>query len=275
MVLYLTEGILNESVSGDQVIDAIDKRVGVLITYDGENNNHHGVRYIEPYVYGSTMQNNPAIRAYQYYGDTKKGAPKWKLFRLDRIESWEPTDNTFELEPKARGWAAQAFNGNDKLLPTIFKVVNLGEEPLTDLERLRARTNQLKQNTPLNIKQLQEPKTTQPQQPQQNQSGPIGNPNTTKGPEKPENVGSQPQKSQPIQEPEQQGNKNQVPVNQEPKQNGPIVGDTTKPNENKPEELMSDDKFKEMIRRNLETTRKEKEKRGVNMFGQKLENNVG
>jgi len=296
VVLYLTEGFINESVAGDEVVKAIDNRVGVLITYSGENNNHGGVRYIEPYVYGATTQNNPAIRAYQYYGDTKRGVPKWKLFRLDRIESWEPTENHFELEPKARGWAAQAFNGNDKLLPTIYKVVELGEEPLTDLERLRAKTRQLQQNKPINIKQLQQNQNQGNQQPVQQepkQSGPIGNPTPANGPEKPDNVGSQPQQSQPVKQQKQQtqpDNTENPPIQQEPKQNGPIVGNTTNQNgnessendkfinnmynwwKNKPEseKSMSDEQFRDMIKRNLELTQKEKEKRGLNVGGSKL-----
>lgn len=274
MVLYLTEGILNESVGGDQVIDAIDKRVGVLITYNGEDNDHYGVRYIEPYVYGSTVRNNPAIRAYQYYGDTKKGVPKWKLFRLDRIESWQPTDNHFDLEPKARGWAAQAFNGNDKLLPTIFKVVELGEEPVTDLDRLRARTKQLQQSKPVNINQIQNQKSQQ-QVKTSNQSGPVGTPQKQVNIEKPEGTSTEKLSPTPVNnDGSPKINPVQPPVKQDQKQSGPIVGSDTTQNKKNPEELMSDEKFKEMLRRNLETTRKEKEKRGVDMNGQRLKSEV-
>lgn len=265
MVLYLTEGILNESVGGDQVIDAINNRVGVLITYDGEDNNHHGVRYIEPYVYGSTVRNNPAIRAYQYYGDTKKGIPKWKLFRLDRIESWEPTENHFDLEPKARGWAAQAFNGNDKLLPTIFKVVELGEEPVTDLERLRARTKQLQQGKPVNINQLQQQKQATVQK-EPKHSGPVDTPQKQVNIEKPEGISTEKSTPTPINnDGKPKLNPVQPPLKQDQKQNGPIVGNTTNPEENKPEDLMSNDQFRDMLKRNLELTQKEKDKRGFNL----------
>ena len=46
--------------------------------------------------------------------DTKRGVPSWKLLRLDRITSWKPTDNKFNIDPKARGFAKEAFNGDDK-----------------------------------------------------------------------------------------------------------------------------------------------------------------
>lgn len=144
MILFLAEDVINEAVSASEVVKALDDRKAVLINYADEEASHPGKRYIEPYVYGLTKAGNPCIRAYQYWGDTKRGTPKWKLFRLDRVESWEPTDNTFELEPKARGWAAEAYNNNgDGSMSAVYKMVSLGEEPKTEYERLRARTREL------------------------------------------------------------------------------------------------------------------------------------
>ena len=54
MILYLTEDIINEAVSGSEVVDAINNRKAVLINYADENASHTGKRYIEPYVYGVT-----------------------------------------------------------------------------------------------------------------------------------------------------------------------------------------------------------------------------
>lgn len=267
MVLYLNESILNESVSGDDVSSAIDNRVGVLITYNGENNEHSGVRYIEPYVYGATTKNNPAIRAYQYYGDTKTGVPEWKLFRLDRIQSWQPTGNKFDIEPQARGWAAQAFNGQDKLLPTIYKVVDLNENPTTDLEKMQARTRQLQQSQPININQIQQQQqTTSPVKQEPKVNGPLGNNNPKTGEEKPEDIGSYPQKTQPIDNNTQvisQGNQNNKVI-------GPISGNEKNTQKNNPNELMSNDQFRDMLKRNLGITQKEKNKRGVDMNGNPL-----
>ena len=230
MILYLRKNLLKESVSGDSVIDAINNRRGVLIKYHGENNTHTGARYIEPYVYGLTTANNPAIRAYQYYGDTKRGVPQWKLLRLDRIESWEPTDNTFDLEPQARGWAAEAFNGNDKLLPTIYSTVELGAAPQTDLERLRARTKQLKQSKPINIdtiNKMNQANGTSTQTSKEKQSGPIGNNTPTIGTKEPT---AQPKAVQSYQALNTDGTpkmkQDQPPVKQEPKTSGPVVQDT-------------------------------------------------
>lgn len=257
MVLYLTEGALNESVSGNEVIKAIDGRYGVLIRYSGEDNWHTGVRYIEPYVYGLTKAGNPAIRAYQYYGDTKKGVPKWKLFRLDRVDSWQPTDTRFDVEPQARGWAAEAFHGNDMLMSEIFDVVDLGEEPVTDLERLRARTRQLKQGKPVNMKDITSVN-------QQRKTGPVGDNTPSTGAESPEPASQSVRTSSPVNtDGTQKQDVEQPPVKQEPKASGPITGDATNPDEVKADELMSNDEFMKMLRRNLERTEKEKNKAGL------------
>lgn len=260
MILYLTEDIINESVGGNEVVDAISGRKGVLITYEGEDNGHVGKRYIEPYVYGLTLAGNPCIRAYQYYGDTKTGVPKWKLFRLDRIISWEPTENTFELEPQARGWAAQAFNGEDRSMSTVYAVVDLEKAPETDYEKMQARTRQIRNQKPVNISSMQ----NTPQQ--QRQSGPIGqNEPQIQAPSPVQNTEPKTD-SKPLNGQGEEKKREEVPpISQEPKQNGPITGNATNPEENKAEDLMSNDQFKEMLRRNLELTDAEKQKRGFSL----------
>lgn len=271
MVLYLTEDIINESVSGDEVINAIDNKTGVLITYNGEDNEHTGTRYIEPYVYGVTSRNNPVIRAYQYYGDTKSGTPDWKLLRLDRIESWKPTQNHFEIEPQARGWAAHTFNGNDKAMSTIYRVVELGEEPQSDLEKIRAKTRQLQQSEPVNINQINKINTARKspvEKEKKNQTGPIGSNTPNTGVERPteKQTSSQTQTSKPLNtDGTIKNNEQQPPVQQEPQKTGPVIGNPTKPEENSADELMSNDKFREMLKRNLNITDREKQNRGFNL----------
>lgn len=266
MVIYLNEGVLNESIGGDKVEEAINKRLGVLITYKSKadkSNNHTGVRYIEPYVYGLTKANNEAVRAYQYYGDTKRGVPKWKLLRLDSIESWELTSETFDVEPRARGWAAQAFNGNDKLLPVIYCVVDLNQNGVqSDLDILRARTRKLKNSKPVNISDINGVKTKNVTGPIDMSKPDVGIKNTST-PSRNENTPLNTDGS----------NKNDAstpPIKQEPQKNGPIVGDVSNPEENKAEDLMSNDDFANMIKRNLELTRKEKEKRNRDLGGNVL-----
>lgn len=259
MILYLTEDIINEAVSGSEVVDAINNRKAVLINYADENASHTGKRYIEPYVYGVTKAGNPCIRAYQYWGDTKRGVPKWKLFRLDRIQSWEPTNDTFEIEPKARGWAAQAYNSNgDNSMADVYKTVELGEEPQTDYERLKASTRQIKSRTPININNIDLNAQRQKPQTQPAQAGPVGNRqpgNRIQSPIEPE--------QNPQQEPssvDAETNANNQ-AQQEPNVNGPVVNEPIDPQKTSSDELMSNDDFRRMLQRNLEITDQEKQRR--------------
>lgn len=248
MILFLAEDVINEAVSASEVVKALDDRKAVLINYADEEASHPGKRYIEPYVYGLTKAGNPCIRAYQYWGDTKRGTPKWKLFRLDRVESWEPTDNTFELEPKARGWAAEAYNNNgDGSMSAVYKMVSLGEEPKTEYERLRARTRELmNRKTPININNINK-----------KNSGPIGNTNKKSNPpiENTENNEQGPVDSTNAQIASQDSIENSN------RTQGPITGDTTNPQDVSVGDLMSNDDFKKMLQRNLEITNKEKQRR--------------
>jgi len=300
MVLYLTEDIDEEAVSGQQVIDALNNRQGVLINYSDENASHPGKRYIEPYVYGLTKAGNPCIRAYQYYGDTKRGVPKWKLFRLDRIDSWEPTQETFELEPKARGWAAQAYNQNDGSMSAVYKTVDLSDEPLTDYEKLKAQTRAIKNRKPVTIDQLRD-KAQYPEERGKDRKNPqeytpeelMSNDdfrnmlmrnleisrqekerrNKKSGPinaEKPKSEYQAPIPSDKEKESKPlngsgnvEQNAEQRPIQNEPNQTGPIVNNN-KPidvQSSSPEELMSNDAFRQMIQRNLEISNQEKARR--------------
>lgn len=266
MVLYLTESIGNVPNIQSKVIDALNKRQGIVIQYDDETSTPHtGDRYIEPYVYGLTKRYNQCIRAYQYYGDTKRGVPKWKLLLLNRIKSWEPTDEIFDLEPRARGWAAEAFNNNgDESMSRVFQIVQLGTNPQSDYERLKAKTRRLQNSKPVNINQFKasnietalstdefknrlkankkqsgpiEPETKQQQSPipiepttQVTDAGPVdGHGSTTQ----------------------------QSPVKQEDNSSGPII----KPKPATATEMNNDEDFQKMLQRNMEITRQEKERR--------------
>jgi len=278
MILYLTEGLINESVSGGEVTQAIRGREGVLITYNDETGtSHEGVRYIEPYVFGTTKKGNPCIRAYQYYGDTKRGVPKWKLFRLDRITSWKPSGEKFELEPQARGWAAEAYNNNgDNSMSNVYLTVDLGEEkPLTDYERLKAKTRQLQNGQRVNIAQMQPTNNTKTQsyiqtQQKPKENGPVNDEDETENQVKVKQnspvdmetkTETQPQNTQPQQsvEAEKPTARQEGPINDKPQANS---ANDTKP--------MSDEAFRQMIQRNLEITRQEKERRNQRKFGSRV-----
>lgn len=277
MVLYLTEGLITESVTSGDVSRAISNREAILITYDDETGKaQRGIRYIEPYVFGTTNSGNPCIRAYQYWGSTRRGVPKWKMFRLDRIQSWKPTGETFELEPKARGWAAQAYNNNgDNSMSEVYMTVDLQDDSqMSDYERLKAKTRQLQNSKRLNINQInpnaqisKKQSVIQPQV-QTKKQGPINNINNDEAEDvvkrnspikmdTKKNMTSTPSRQEPT--PKQDG-----PIND--KENAQTVQQVGSPTIDKP---MSDDDFKKMLQRNLEITRQEKERRNQRKFGNK------
>ena len=166
--------VLNESVSSDSVNDAINNKYRILINYDDEDNHATGTRLVEPYVLGYTRAGNLAFRGYQYEGDTVRGVPKWKLFRLDRVINWQPTKQNFNVEPKDNGWSAEPYNYNgDGSLTSILNQVSFDNKeelfsPNDRLNTLRKKTDMLKNSTPINISQMQN-------QPKPNNSGPIAN----------------------------------------------------------------------------------------------------
>lgn len=89
--------LLAEQVSTDEVLDAINNKYHVRIRYDDgmidNGGNSKGSRVIQPFAVGTTKKGYPVVRAFQINGNSRRGAPKWKFFRLDRITSWKPMRN--------------------------------------------------------------------------------------------------------------------------------------------------------------------------------------
>lgn len=86
--------VIQESIDADSVEDAIDNKYYVRIKYDDQRKDKSGKskgsRLIRPLAIGTTKKDNPVVRAFQDNGSSRKGAPNYKYFRLDRIESWKP-----------------------------------------------------------------------------------------------------------------------------------------------------------------------------------------
>ena len=93
------------------------KKYRILINYDDEDNHATGTRLVEPYVLGYTKAGNLAFRGYQYEGDTVRGVPKWKLFRLDRVINWQPTKQKFNV-------AGLTQKGYNELEEVVLKAYN-------------------------------------------------------------------------------------------------------------------------------------------------------
>lgn len=119
--------ILCENVDVKSINDSIDKTYGVVINYRGETGTHTGKRLIQPVAYGTTKAGFPAIRAFQPNGDTSSRIPSWKLFRIDRIESWEPHPEDVFDEPPGFNQQLGRFNPNgDDSMAQVFKVASFG-----------------------------------------------------------------------------------------------------------------------------------------------------
>lgn len=139
--MKLFENILNrilliESVSVDDVEDAIDNHKRIIINYHskGENKNS-GARVIEVYAYGLTKAGNPVIRCFQPYGDTTTRVPSWKFFRLDRITAWKPTKQTFDHPADDDYTNIGDFNPNgDETMSVVYKVANFGDNNISQTQ---------------------------------------------------------------------------------------------------------------------------------------------
>ena len=207
----ILKNVLTESVTPNEVNAAIDDKIQVIINYSDEENRAPNKRLIEPYAYGMTKGGNAVLRAYQYEGDTFRGKPKWKMFRLDRIQSWQPTEQHFNASPKERGWQAEDYNEQgDNSMTTVFNQVKFDYDQTTDnpyqkgsqLYNIRKQTDNIKQSKPIKIDQMQD-----------NKPGPVT------------------------------PNSNSRQIQQSQTQND----------------------FQKMLKRNLEITQKEKEKRGFSL----------
>jgi hypothetical protein len=91
--------LLNEGIDSESVLDAIQNKYYVRISYDDGKDDPRGVgdpkgsRLIQPMAIGTTKKGFPVVRAFQLNGNSRKGAPNWKFFRLDRIKTWRPMKN--------------------------------------------------------------------------------------------------------------------------------------------------------------------------------------
>ena len=133
----ILQKVLNESVGSNEVCDAINGHNYVDIMYSDEDNNAPGRRLIQPYAYGITCAGNEGLRAFQVSGDSLRGEPRWKIFRLDRITSWRPRKQTFEIPPKEQGYDAPEYNRNgDRTLCKVILQAKF-DEPLTSVDLIR------------------------------------------------------------------------------------------------------------------------------------------
>ncbi len=106
MKLYNSlKGLILEATNRVDIEKAIKGRNVVSIYYAGDTTLNPGWRTIEPVCDGMSRTKvgpgNLVVRAWQRDGatDRPRTMPGWRLFRADRITSWNPTLDTFD-EPR-------------------------------------------------------------------------------------------------------------------------------------------------------------------------------
>ena len=159
----LQEILLTESVSVNDIDDAMDNHKRVIINYHSKGEDiATGARVIEVYAYGLTKAGNPVIRAFQPFGDTTSKVPSWKFFRLDRISAWEDTKQTFNRPASEIYRGLGDFNPNDdRTMSVVYKITTFGDDD-AEINTIVGKTNpKLKQNlfktdTEKNIERLKQ-----------------------------------------------------------------------------------------------------------------------
>ena len=113
--------LILEVASLGAVRDAISKKNKCIIYYIGDEPGGKGLREIEPVCLGYSKSGNLVLRAWDYEGAShtaykrKQPLPGWRLFRLDKITMFRPTeDNFFDPKPNYN------FNGDRSMTKVLI-----------------------------------------------------------------------------------------------------------------------------------------------------------
>ncbi len=100
------KSLLYESANLNDVQDSIRKKIVVTIFYDGDEPGGKGYRKVEPVCLGTSNAGNMVLRAWDIDGAShtntigEKPLPGWRMFRLDKIFTYQPTtDNFSDIRP--------------------------------------------------------------------------------------------------------------------------------------------------------------------------------
>jgi len=123
--------LLKEGASTDEVRAAIDGKYNVNILYRDYEDQPPSKRYIQVYNLSKTKSGNDAIRAYQIFGGSKSNNPNgfWKIFRLDRIEGWFPTNVKWNKPVSDLDQSIPKYNSTgDKTMSNVIHKVNVNQQ---------------------------------------------------------------------------------------------------------------------------------------------------
>lgn len=148
-IVNFRKKVLNEAVSSNSIVDAINDHKILYIYYNGDDTVQPGYRTIKPFVVGSHKKSgNTVIRAWQdtgnsdsynnikyhnyankkrdghevHYDHKGRSRPGWRLFRLDKITSLMPTGETFRPENIINNGRGVNYNPNDKEINVIAAI---------------------------------------------------------------------------------------------------------------------------------------------------------
>jgi len=137
MKLYNTiKSLILEVASIDSIVNAIKSKDKVIIYYDGDEPGGRGLRSIEPVCFGYSKAGNPVLRAWDDEGAShtaykgEQPLPGWRLFRVDKIQSFKPSGEKFTT-PKP----GYNFNGDKSMTRVIINAVfdNQQSSPYTNI----------------------------------------------------------------------------------------------------------------------------------------------
>jgi predicted DNA-binding transcriptional regulator YafY len=95
------KSLLTEIASLNDIQDSIKKKIVVTIYYDGDIPGGKGYRRIEPVCVGTSKAGNMVLRAWDLDGAShtnttgEQPLPGWRLFRVDKIFTYQPTTDNF------------------------------------------------------------------------------------------------------------------------------------------------------------------------------------
>jgi len=163
--------LINESVSSDNIRNAINGMHPVWITYNDEKGGGgKNRRLIYPVAYGLTTKGNPVIRAFQPQGSSKRGLttppnnreyPKWKYFRVDRIKNWRMVSSQTYSDEGMEGFD----ESDDKSMSKVYLIAPIGGAKHLPKQKPDIGYKPITKQDVENIPTEETPKTTPTQQP--------------------------------------------------------------------------------------------------------------
>lgn len=131
LIEALNQILLEESVEQNRIIEALKQHRCVTFRYDSTDGKgmNTGKRFVVPFSYGVTKAGNPVLRGFQPYGDTTTQTPHWKLFRLDRIKGWKPTNKIFTKEQidSYNSYGEANYDG-DRTMANVYMTVSFNND---------------------------------------------------------------------------------------------------------------------------------------------------